>query len=404
MNYFCPKCGCQRTQDAKFCPKCGNAFDGVQPLPPSPPNYTGYYQQPPQPNYTGYHQQPYQQSVYQKPAEKPKRSLYDKVYRTFGGMLFLTLAGVGLLIPSVILICTLIEDVLILLLSLFSSMAIIAMAIVTPIIISHRKLSKSSLRKERVVLRNKEQFETYIPHGGVAIRQSFTFEFPDGGTKSLFLRSKHMRASGMYDLSIAGDSGTLVYQELNGKMRLVDFENDNFTVNSKRSLYDKVHHTQGGHVFSVLAASLSVCPMLIGLMFAFVPLYDPSFFASPITYFIAITLLLFLPAALIGFIYIPRLYVYLKLKGNPEKQLQVKEEQTQVKLIDKGNFGKHANDITRNVLVFELPDKSRKSFHVHDADIYNLALVNDTGILTYKERKDEAVFISFEREKIKGFL
>lgn len=400
MNHFCTKCGCQRTQGAKFCPKCGNAFDRGQTLPPSPP-----------PNYTGYYQQPYQQPVYQKSAEiprteKPKRSLYDRIYRSLGGVFFITFLGLGLFIPIMIISITFMDDIgtATALLIAFSPMVWYPLIIFAPVMVVHSRLSKSSVRKERVVLRNKEQFETYMHRSGVAIRQSFTFEFQDGSTKSLFLRSKHMRASGMYDLSVAGDCGTLVYQELNNKMRLVDFENDNFTVNSKRSLYDKIHHTQGGHIFSVLAASLSVCPMLIGLMFAFAPLYDPSFFASSITYFIAITLLLFLPAALISFIYIPRLYVRLKLRSSPEKQLQVKEKQERVRLIDKGNFGKHANDITRRVLVFELPDKSRKSFHVRDADIYNLALVNDTGILTYKERKDEAVFISFERDKLKGFM
>ena len=68
-------------------------------------------------------------------------------------------------------------------------------------------------------------------------------------------------------------------------------------------------------------------------------------------------------------------------------------------MIDKGIFGKHVNDITRRVLVFELPDKSRKSFHIRDIDTYSLALVDDTGILTYKEFKDEAVFVSFEIDK-----
>jgi len=392
MN-FCTKCGCQRTQGWKFCPKCGNAFDRGQQLPPYP-----------SPNYTGYYQQPYQQPGYQKPAEipcaeKPSRSLYDKLYRSFGGGIFITLLGICLLFPFLSISITYYMDEIgtapAVLIGL-SPLVWYPLVIFTPVMVVHSKLSKSSLRKARVVLRNKGQFETYIPRSGVAIRQSFTFEFPDGSTESLFLRSKHIRASGMYDLSVAGDSGTLVYQELNSKMRLVDFENDNFTVNSKRSLYDKIHHTQGGYLFSVLTLTFSSIALLIGIMLTLGAFLDESFNVNP---YIFMMLLVFLPAALIGFICIPRLYVGLKLKGNPKEQLQVKEKQMRVKLIDKGNFGKHANDITRRVLVFELPDKARKSFHIRDSDIYNLALVNDTGILTYKERKDNAIFVNFERDK-----
>ena len=384
MNHFCTKCGCRRTQGARFCPKCGNAFDRVQPLPPSPP-----------PAYTGYN---YQQPVYQKPAENPKRSLYEKLYRSIGGLLFITLLGFGLFCPIMMISLTYMEELgtARALLIAFSPMAWYPLIILSPVMVVHSRLSKSSVRKERVVLRDKEQFETYIPRGGAIIKQSLTFAFPDGEEKSLLLRPKHMRENGMYDLSVAGDSGTLIYQKQNGKTRLIDFENDNFTVNTKRSLYDKIHHTQGGHVFSTLTVSFSICPMLIGFMFLLFAILGESIPGNP---YIFVPLLLFLPAALIGFIYIPRLYVHIKLKSNPEKQLQLKENEERVRLIDKGHFAKHANDGTRRVLVFEMPDKSRKSFQIREDDSYNLATVNDTGILTYKERKEEAVFVSFKPDQ-----
>lgn len=399
MN-FCTKCGYKRTESAAFCTNCGNAFaEGQQGSPHPPPiNYTGYYQQP------VYHTKPADFPYGSQNIEKPKRSLYDKIYRSMGGLLLITLLSVALFIPITILTCNFIEDILPALLLIFSSIVVITMTIVTPIIVVHSKLVRSAVLKERVVIRNKEQFETYVPMRGggtYIISQSFTFEFPDGAQKNIILRSKHMCASGMFDLSIAGDSGALVYQELNGKTRLIDFENDNITNIGKQRLgvYDKIYNTQGGHLFSVLTTTFSSIILYFGLSYVFWTLYTSDYSGYSYISIVLIILSILFPVVIIGFLHLPRLFVRFALKRKPQKQLQVREKQERVKLLDKGHYGKHANDFTRRVLVFEFPDKSRKSFQVESNDIYDHVVVNDTGTLTYKECKGETMLISFERDK-----
>lgn len=49
-------------------------------------------------------------------------------------------------------------------------------------------------------------------------------------------------------------------------------------------------------------------------------------------------------------------------------------------------------------LVFELPDGTRKDFRV-DTSAYNTILEGEEGILTYHEKNDTRVFVSFQRTR-----
>lgn len=49
-------------------------------------------------------------------------------------------------------------------------------------------------------------------------------------------------------------------------------------------------------------------------------------------------------------------------------------------------------------MIFEFPDGSRKSFQI-DLGTDDLSVVNDTGIITYKERNGETLFISFDADR-----
>ena len=380
MNHFCTKCGYARRQGAKFCAECGNDFDRAQPV--SPPHvYNGLYPQ----------------MGWQQPVEKSKRSLYDKIYRSPGGIIFITVLCIVIGIPTFILATIFMDDAdgFSAFLNIFSLLALFALIIFVPVIVKHRKLLKTAVLKTRVVLRDKEQFAYHVPRGGTAVRQIFNFELPDGGVKSVLLRPSHIRAGGIFDLSVAGDNGTLVYQEWDGRTRLIDFENDNLSLKSKRGLYDKIHNTQNGYVFSMLSIIFSGFTIFIGSVSLLAYPGEESVSAG---FYAGMTLLTVLPAALIGYICVPRLYVHVKLKNKTGKESRVKETRVRVRVIDKGIFGKTATDNTRRVLVFKLPDKSRMSLFVRNREAYFAVGVDDTGFLTYREFRGETMFVGFERD------
>ncbi len=97
MPKFCPNCGAQVADNAKFCLTCGKPLAAQQPVQPQQPQYQQQYQQAPQyqpqyqqPQYqqVPQYQQQYQQPVYAQPPKKKGK----------GGIVFLVillLAAIG---------------------------------------------------------------------------------------------------------------------------------------------------------------------------------------------------------------------------------------------------------------------------------------------------------------------
>ena len=146
-------------------------------------------------------------------------------------------------------------------------------------------------------------------------------------------------------------------------------------------LYKKLYKTTGGWI--LLCTILPVLAVLLIIAIALLTL-------NP-----AISFLIF-PALAIVYIgvFIPPQVVRSRLKAMPDKR-------ERVKLLDKGQSTAYRYDshhrslyIRKRTLLFEFPDGSRKSFQI-DGDTDDLSVVNDSGIITYKECNGETLFISF---------
>ena len=93
------------------------------------------------------------------------------------------------------------------------------------------------------------------------------------------------------------------------------------------------------------------------------------------------------------------------IKINNKRWLRILPLQTtNAKLIDKYSkqYVTHSNrgnrHIVRDYLVFELPDGSRKTFDVTGNIAFNTSLLNEQGILKFKEYKRKIFFIGFEHQ------
>ena len=150
-------------------------------------------------------------------------------------------------------------------------------------------------------------------------------------------------------------------------------------------LYKKLYKTTGGWI--LLCTILPIITVLLIIALALLTLNS------------AISFLIF-PALAVVYIgiFIPPQVVRSRLKAMPEKR-------ERVKLLDKGqstaySYYSHRRRlyIRRRTLIFEFPDGSRKSFQI-DLGTDDLSVVNDTGIITYKERNGETLLISFDADK-----
>ena len=150
-------------------------------------------------------------------------------------------------------------------------------------------------------------------------------------------------------------------------------------------LYKKFYKTTGGWIF--LCIILPIITVLLVIAIALLTLNS------------AISFLIF-PALAVVYIgvFIPPQVVRSRLKATPEKR-------ERVKLLDKGqstaynyfSYTRYAY-IRRHTLIFEFPDGSRKSFQIA-LGTDDPSVVNDTGILTYKERNGETLLISFDADR-----
>ena len=69
------------------------------------------------------------------------------------------------------------------------------------------------------------------------------------------------------------------------------------------------------------------------------------------------------------------------------------------KVIDKQSSNPNVrNNFTRNFLIFELSDRTRKVFDMTKNDVFYTILPNEEGILKFKEQGKHIYFISFERQ------
>lgn len=84
-------------------------------------------------------------------------------------------------------------------------------------------------------------------------------------------------------------------------------------------------------------------------------------------------------------------------------KLQSMPEQTaQVKIVDKGEYSKSLGGLpprtsTTRYITVEFSDGSRKSFRISSPKVLDAIQKGETGLLTYKERKDRKLFIRFEK-------
>lgn len=85
---FCPNCGAQINDGARFCSECGSAVESVQ---QPEPQAQAYYQQ------DSYPQDPYQEPYQQDPYQQPMGNAYgNSNYQTLGGWLLFFVIGWGL--------------------------------------------------------------------------------------------------------------------------------------------------------------------------------------------------------------------------------------------------------------------------------------------------------------------
>ena len=155
------------------------------------------------------------------------------------------------------------------------------------------------------------------------------------------------------------------------------------------NLYKKFYKTDGGRIFL-----RTIPPLIIVVLIIAITLFTLN---------AAIIFLLFPALVLMHIVVaIPPRVVLSRLKATPEKR-------ERVKLLDKGQFTAHNYYshtrriyIRRHTVIFQFPDNSRKIFQI-DFETDCPLVVNDTGILTYKERNSETLFVSFDADKhVKG--
>lgn len=149
-------------------------------------------------------------------------------------------------------------------------------------------------------------------------------------------------------------------------------------------LYNKLYKTRGGWIFLY-----SIIPVTIILTIIFVAIFTLN----------AAVAFLIIPAAAVMYISIsiPPYIVRARLKATPERR-------ERAKLLDKGqatsynyySFSENAY-IRRRTFIFEFPDGSRKGFQAALGFI-DLSVINDTGLLTYKERNGETLLIGFDAD------
>ena len=94
---------------------------------------------------------------------------------------------------------------------------------------------------------------------------------------------------------------------------------------------------------------------------------------------------------------------YLNKKGNKKKGKKspsIIEKSETVKVISKASnmSGVYGATTTYFYVSFEFPDETRKNFQV-EVKQYNSIAESETGILTYKEQKNDLMFIDFKPAK-----
>ena len=69
------------------------------------------------------------------------------------------------------------------------------------------------------------------------------------------------------------------------------------------------------------------------------------------------------------------------------------------KRIEKSGRGPVRGNTISHFATFKFPDGSEIEFNVRTLKAYDSIQENDTGVLSYKQRKDRAKFVSFEKDE-----
>ena len=68
------------------------------------------------------------------------------------------------------------------------------------------------------------------------------------------------------------------------------------------------------------------------------------------------------------------------------------------RIVESGYVSRYRNN-TNCYVTFKFPDGSEIEFNVRTRKAYDSMQENDTGVLSYKQRKDRAKFVSFEKDE-----
>ena len=206
----------------------------------------------------------------------------------------------------------------------------------------------------------------------------FMFEFPDGSRKEIskWITEHPKLSNEICELVLVNDMGILIYQILRNDIKLVGFERDGHAGETKLSFYDKIYKTNIRLIFMGIFAALYGLGLALA-MTSFENTLAASLLFSLIT------------AAIILSFYMPAIFIYFKLRCMPEKK-------ERIKVLSTGEFF-NAGDIAKRIFVFEFPDGSRKCFVINLKGNTDFPVLNDTGILTYRELGNQVKFVRFEK-------
>jgi len=233
-------------------------------------------------------------------------------------------------------------------------------------------------QRERVKVTDKRWGIEWGNEGPDSLRYFFTFEFPDGSSKetSEWVALPTRLSNETAAITDVNDTGLLLYAERGKKIKLIGFERDNHTEETKLSLYDKLYNTKLSSAFYLFFAAF----WGIGLARVMILFNSPQ----------AGLLFSLITAAIAMCFYSPSIYAYYKLKYMPEKK-------EKAKVLDAGEFSKR-NCADQRIFVFEFPGGSRKCFMIPSKYGKALPVIDDTGTLIYKELGNQVSFVGFEKD------
>ena len=146
----------------------------------------------------------------------------------------------------------------------------------------------------------------------------------------------------------------------------------------------KLYKLTPGNALSIMALILTICVILCVVLVVGMENIILGFV-------LPFAVLIFFSAILLFYIL---LVDRMELKNLPKQK-------EWVKVVDKRQELFCGDEVahTERYITFEFRDGSRKEIRIGSRSAFNLVIVNDTGIFTYKERENKMTFIGFEKDQ-----